>query len=382
MEIPSFQDLVGQIKVNFRYTGMAYERPQHSIIFYIPFIVITGVVIEETAFFVSRMSSENFLELTELAPCLAMGLLSQLKILPIFLKKEKVYKLTEALEILYNSIRNDPAQVVYVKNDVVQIKILIKYYFILNVILIVCYNFWPLLIMLYNYAVNGEIQFLVPYAILVPFSYDSLYTWFPVFFHLISGGFICVLYFTTVDALYFFLTSQVCIQFLVLSNELEKLQNNEQSKLKDIVKKHQYILSLSDDLEDIFSLPNFFNVIVGSTLICALGFNLTTGELAKMPKFLLFLSSVLLQILMMSVFGEHLIQESGRIADAVYLCRWYEMDQSTKNSILIIMRRARRAQKMTAYRFSVISYGSFTKIISTSWSYFTILRTVYKPDIN
>ncbi|KOB64679.1 Odorant receptor, partial [Operophtera brumata] len=97
--------------------------------------------------------------------------------------------------------------------------------------------------------------------------------------------------------------------------------------LQEIVKDHQYILKLADDLEDIFTAPNLFNVLVGSIEICALGFNLTTGDLKQIPGCILFLVSVLLQILMMSVFGENIIRE----------------------------------------------------IISTSWSYFTILRTVYTP---
>lgn len=35
---------------------------------------------------------------------------------------------------------------------------------------------------------------------------------------------------------------------------------------------------LSQDLEDIFSGPNLFNVLIGSIEICALGFNLTVGN--------------------------------------------------------------------------------------------------------
>lgn len=35
------------------------------------------------------------------------------------------------------------------------------------------------------------------------------------------------------------------------------------------------IFRLADDLEDIYTAPNLFNVLVGSLEICALGFNLT-----------------------------------------------------------------------------------------------------------
>lgn len=40
-----------------------------------------------------------------------------------------------------------------------------------------------------------------------------------------------------------------------------------------------FFFRLTDFLEDIFAAPNFFNVLVGSIEICALGFNLTVSIL-------------------------------------------------------------------------------------------------------
>ncbi|CAH0399438.1 unnamed protein product [Chilo suppressalis] len=137
---------------------------------------------------------------------------------------------------------------------------------------------------------------------------------------------------------------------------------------------------LSEDLEEIFRLPNLFNVLVGSVEICALGFNLTMGDWTQFPGSVLFLMSVLLQIFLMSLYGENIIHESSNIGETAYLSSWYNMDQESKKLLLIIMQRSHKNQKLTAYKFSTICYRSFTKIISTSWSYFTILKTTYKPS--
>ncbi|XP_069360161.1 odorant receptor 13a-like [Maniola hyperantus] len=193
-------------------------------------------------------------------------------------------------------------------------------------------------------------------------------------------GFTCILYVTTVDALYYIMTSHVCAQFALLSDEIQYLDKNTSHCLSEIVKKHQYILKLSQDLEEIFQAPNLFNVLVGSIEICALGFNLTMGQWAQIPGVVLFLLSILYQILMLSVFGENLIRESRKVGESAFLCKWYDMDKKSKKTIFILMLRSNKPQKLTAYKFSVISYQSFTKIISTSWSYFTILRTVYNPS--
>ncbi|XP_052742653.1 odorant receptor 67c-like [Bicyclus anynana] len=208
-------------------------------------------------------------------------------------------------------------------------------------------------------------------------EFEDIFKQIKINFHII--GFICVLYFTTVDALYYTLTSHMCAQFSVLSDEIKDLDHSSSHCLSEIVKKHQYLLKLSEDLEKIFRAPNLFNVLVGSIEICALGFNLTMGQWAQIPGVILFLLSILVQILMISVFGENLIKESSKIGDAAFICKWYDMDNKAKKTILLIMLRSNKPQKLTAYKFSVISYKSFTKIISTSWSYFTILRTVYTP---
>lgn len=58
--------------------------------------------------------------------------------------------------------------------------------------------------------------------------------WFP--------GFICVLFYTTIDGLYFVLTSHVCANFSVISDMIERLDETTADRLADIIKDHQYIL--------------------------------------------------------------------------------------------------------------------------------------------
>ncbi|KAL0821159.1 hypothetical protein ABMA28_005778 [Loxostege sticticalis] len=379
MDIPAFEDLFKEIKINLWLFGIPFNCSKIRLRFYLMLIAIVLMIIGESCFLVSRYSPENLLELTQLAPCLCQGLLSALKILPIAAKKEKIFELTKCLDRLYSTILMDAHKKAVVQREMTLVKILMKYFFILNAILISVYNFSTLIFMFYSYLVRSEVEFMLPYAVIVPFSTETWVTWFIVYIYSISCGFICVLYFTTVDALYCVLTSHICKNFAIISNEIQGINASNVGNLKDLVRNHQYVLKLSEDLEEIFRLPNLFNVLVGSLEICALGFNLTMGSITEKPKSFLFLSSVLLQILFMSVFGENLIRESRKIGDAAFCSKWYDIDMSSKKTILIIMTRCRKQQQLTAYKFSVISYGSFTKIISTSWSYFTILKTVYKP---
>ncbi|XP_073960377.1 putative odorant receptor 92a isoform X2 [Choristoneura fumiferana] len=380
MDTPTFKNVFKIIKFNFSLMGIPSNKSMLTLKFFFLVSSVVLMLVEEVSFFVKKMAPENFLELTILAPCICVGLLSVLKIIPVALHRSTVFDLADELNSLSTKILIDPKKNNGIKRDIMMLRKLIKYYFILNLLLISVYNFSTPFYILYHYIMTREEIFFLPYAVVVPFSTETWLNWFIVYLHSIFCGFICVLFFTTVDGLYFILTSYLCSLFAVLSKDTQELSNINDNALNEIVKRHRHVLKLADDLELIFTLPNFFNVMVGAVEICVLGLTLMIGDWGDIPGCLLFLSSVLLQIFMISVFGEKLITESTKISDSAYLCKWYEMNSRSKNTILLLMIRAQKPQRLSANKFSVICLKGFCKIISNSWSYFTILRTVYYKE--
>nr|WCC57471.1 odorant receptor 14 [Papilio machaon] len=341
MDIPKFEEFFIQINTSYWLLGIPFGKNNIRIRFYIFLVLVFLMAIGEINFCVTNVSSKNLLELTQLAPCLSVGVLSILKIVCIAFKRNKINNLVISLKDLYDNIINDKEKNNIVKDDLLFLYALIKTYFILNMLLIMMYNFSTIFIMIYHYLKTSEVNFMLPYAILLPFTMDLWYEWILVYMYSIISGFLCVLFYTAVDILYYILTSHVCNHFKLLSFDLQNLTDG--NLLGHIVKRHQYLLKLSEDLEDIFTAPNFFNVLVGSLEICALGFTLTSASVGEMT----------------------------------YFSNWHYMDKSSKKTILLIITRSNKEKYLTAYKFSVISYKCFTKIISTSWTYFTILRTLY-----
>ncbi|XP_028161552.1 odorant receptor 67c-like [Ostrinia furnacalis] len=380
MELPTFEEIFKQIKWNFWVLGIKLNDRKVYFRFYLFSVLLAIMLLAEISYFVSKISSNNIIELSDLAPCLFIGVLSILKIVFLVAKKEMIFELVDCLEKLYAKALENVRQKKLIEKEVLNINKLLRYYFILNGVLISVYNFSAPIFMIYHYVAKSELVFRLPYAVLVPFSTDMWQTWLIVYVYSISCGWICILDFTTSDALYCVATSQICNNFAILSDEVSRMNSKNVQSLEKIIQQHQYLLKLSKDLDDIFKLPNLFNYLVGSLEICTLGFSLTLGNWSHFLGYVLFLLSVLLQILMMSVFGENIIRESRIVGEAAYLCDWHGMDRKAKKTILILMIRSHKEQQLTAFKFSVISYRSFSKIISTSWSYFTILRTVYKPS--
>ncbi|XP_045538720.1 odorant receptor 4-like [Papilio machaon] len=375
MDIPKFEEFFIQINTSYWLLGIPFGKNNIRIRFYIFLVLVFLMAIGEINFCVTNVSSKNLLELTQLAPCLSVGVLSILKIVCIALKRNKINNLVISLKDLYDNIINDNEKKNIVKDDLLFLYVLIKTYFILNMLLIMMYNFSTIFIMIYHYFKTSEVNFMLPYAILLPFTMDLWYEWILVYMYSITSGFLCVLFYTAVDILYYILTSHVCNHFKLLSFDLQNLTDG--NLLGHSVKRHQYLLKLSEDLEDIFTAPNFFNVLVGSLEICALGFTLTFGGGIQLLGVILFLISVLLQMYMMCLFVETLMRKSASVGEMTYFSNWHCMDKSSKKTILLIITRSNKEKYLTAYKFSVISYKCFTKIISTSWTYFTILRTLY-----
>uniref|UniRef100_A0A1A9X5P3 Uncharacterized protein n=1 Tax=Glossina brevipalpis TaxID=37001 RepID=A0A1A9X5P3_9MUSC len=105
--------------------------------------------------------------------------------------------------------------------------------------------------------------------------------------------------------------------------------------------------------------------------------------------------------------GDDLIQHSTETAKHLYGCNWegatlstlneskvshwqgterlhlastYPTNKEFRQNLQIMILCSQRPVKITALKFSILSLQSFTAILSTSMSYFTLLQTVYKED--
>lgn len=186
--IPEYETFLKQMKLNLWLSGIPYGDAKFNFRFFVMYIQLLLMIVLEISFFVSRISAENFLELTQLAPCLGIGILTILKTTAIAQKRQKIYDLTECLGRLYQNILKDTRKSNLVKKDLILLNLLMKYYMILNVVLISVYNFASPVIILYLYFTKNEVIYKLPYAVLVPFSTDAWLPWTVVYIHSIMCG--------------------------------------------------------------------------------------------------------------------------------------------------------------------------------------------------
>lgn len=151
-----------------------------------------------------------------------------------------------------------------------------------------------------------------------------------------------------------------------------------QRDLSAIVERHRALVRLSGDVEEMFSfalLVNFFN---SSIIICFCGFCCVIVEKWNEMVYKSFMTTALSQTWLLCWYGQRLLESSQGLSDALYESGWYKATRKIKSSVLIMLHRAQKDVHVTTYGFSIISLASYTTIIKTSWSYFTLLLNIYK----
>ncbi|RVE48271.1 hypothetical protein evm_007128 [Chilo suppressalis] len=163
------------------------------------------------------------------------------------------------------------------------------------------------------------------------------------------------------------------------SKTTEDMRNGSYLKeVKDIIKNHYDLMRLAADVEGIYSFPMVIHFFNSSIIICFCTFCGALVENWNEMRYKCFLFVALFESLLLCWFGHRLIESSQDISQAVYNSGWYKASSKIKSSLLVILIRAQRPLHITTFGYSVISLKTFTTLIKTAWSYFTLLLNLYK----
>ncbi|XP_070074286.1 odorant receptor 13a isoform X1 [Drosophila takahashii] len=244
-----------------------------------------------------------------------------------------------------------------------------------------------------------------PYKMVFPYNPHRSWISYALTYVFTSYAGICVV--TTLfaeDTILGFFITYTCGQFQLLHERINKLfkgiHNTELAeelqleRLKRIVEKHNNIIRFAKRLEDFFNPILLANLMISSVLICMVGFQIITGKnmfIGDYVKFIIYISSALSQLYVLCENGDALIKQSTLTAQILYECQWEGSNRieslsykptskRVRNHIWFMILCSQQPVRITAFKFSTLSLQSFTAILSTSISYFTLLRSVYFDD--
>ncbi|XP_078041904.1 odorant receptor 13a-like [Augochlora pura] len=150
---------------------------------------------------------------------------------------------------------------------------------------------------------------------------------------------------------------------------------------KDCIKQHQSLIAYCEKVEDVFTLVVLGQVLLFSILICLDGYLMLMEEASPYRRmvFTFHLIGCISQLLMFTYSCDCVLRESMEIAESVYNTRWTISPFDTGGKMLrtdlqLVMVRSRVPCCMTAGGFFIVSLETYTKVLSTAASYFTLLR--------
>ncbi|XP_026674961.1 odorant receptor Or2-like [Ceratina calcarata] len=171
------------------------------------------------------------------------------------------------------------------------------------------------------------------------------------------------------------------------TNTLSSTLNN---KLKNCIQYHQTLTEYCDELENIFTLMVLGQVLFLAIVLCLVGCQLFLIDTpaSRNVSLVLNLIGVLCQLYMFTYSCDGLIQESINVRNAVFIgtpWAYLPIDKAGKDvrrKVMMMIMRTNRYSCLTASGFFPVSLETYTGVLSTALSYFTLLRESSRDLVN
>ncbi|XP_033230944.1 uncharacterized protein LOC117182031 [Belonocnema kinseyi] len=225
------------------------------------------------------------------------------------------------------------------------------------------------------------------YALPEDFGIDHEKYFYSIFVYNTVGIYLNFTISVSIDSMYFVYVQHVCGIFSAIGHRLEnitkdyKLESKKQLK-KNVseeiffcIKQHNTALKYAEDIENTYAVYFFFLTGINMLILSFTGVQVVIklGNFDDVVKFTNYTILLVVHLLFNSVPAQRLVDHSLMISDSAYNSSWYQMSTSNRKILLFILMRSSKPCIITAGKFYVMSLKSFSKVIRTASSYFTVL---------
>nr|WEG72131.1 odorant-receptor-37 [Grapholita molesta] len=162
-----------------------------------------------------------------------------------------------------------------------------------------------------------------------------------------------------------------------LQHSLDEDVDNSEEKLKKLIQHHQNLVQLMVDLGNAFGATFLIHLAFFSATICFFGIAARIHCSPESIKNLCAGLIILFCIYTCCYYGQNLTDANLHIAQKIYEGKWYLKSQECKKCVLIIIIRSQKAQYIKSTSFAHVSLETFTKILNTTWSFLSLITSVY-----
>ncbi|XP_062529764.1 odorant receptor 85c [Bombyx mori] len=341
-----------------------------------------------------KINAENFLEGALVVPIVVMFALDIIKMAIGVAKRSDIKYIFDEIGKLWPR-EDDIGKNIILTIWLRRIGLLLNSFFIFAVSNLAMFEIYPFLRTCYNLYVGND-DYILPFQLCGLWEVKSTVVYILTYILEIVGTTPCQLFlYLPFDLLIVTLTSNVSILLRLLQADLQNAirlhrerpnthyVNNHESyeRIKEIVFRHQRILKIADKLSEVFGLVILVHVSLSAVVICFFGFLTVVygGLIETISNFLTVLNLILI-VFLIALGGQLLCDTSSNISDAAYNSLWYEGDLKLRKLMLFIITRSQNPCYLSALGFSNMTLRSFSKIMSTAWTYLSLLIQVYEGN--
>ncbi|XP_013195343.2 odorant receptor 4 [Amyelois transitella] len=314
------------------------------------------------------------------------------KLLTIWYKQNNFRQVVTELADIWPVAEKDPKAAAIKDNSLTSLRRRQALYLFWNVLGVWLYNLTPVALHLYRLArgINSDLgyvwQIYYPFDKTKPFVHELVYI-FETF-----AGVASVCCMLGSDVFFITMANHISLLLRLLQERIRQLGMAEvdisgrpitksqdcYDQIVGVIKIHQRLISYAKDLEDAFSVVNLINVLLSSVNICCVVFSIVFLEpwMEMSNKF--FLGAAMTQMGIVCWYADDIYRASMGVSDAVYESGWYNCNTRSRRALLAMLQRSQKPLYFTALKFKTITMTTYTSILTTSYSYFTLLYTSYK----
>nr|AST36417.1 putative odorant receptor OR67 [Cydia nigricana] len=392
----SFIDTITTPLNLFRFIGLEFfddaKARFENYFRFILFLLLSFTFLQGLIFFFVKINEldAGILEIANVIPCLFLVIQSLYK-LSIKRKKYLIRNVVyEIAELWPGEVENQEKKEImdfWVHRNKMICNALLKFtilgLLIFNGISLVTYFILRLL--------GKDPAYVFPFELHYPFEIDALWKYVGVYLmQTLATTTIGICSYQCCGILQFSLTVNVSMLFRVMQYDLVNINVNRRGleadesleNLRNIVKRHQRILKLAEDLDEIFGAILFNVLVFSSLIICFFGF-LSIVIKVKFQQFMYLTAAleVLFSVFFITLPGQILIDTSSGVADAAYQSLWYNSDQRFRKMIHIMIARSQKPCKLRAMGYTDINFETFYKICGSTWSYLSVVNQMYQNSL-
>lgn len=345
-----------------------FERLKHSMKINFCRLVLFAYIIAMLSMCLYVITAENFLSGAANIPNIVGVVLVCSKIATSLFHRKDIWRIFEDLRVNFAARGNQNAKY-KVKEYLDGYHFFIKL-FASSMVIMFSSVAQPIMEYLFNGTMKLTVSYWYPFDPFQPTNFPYVLFWVDF----IAGT--CLLFTTAADSLFYGLITVIAMEFDILRQDLTNIKLTQKHRradeVKSLVERHNKVLKICDDLQNIYKENCFMTLVISSLWMCFLAFMLSTAKDFEAYSFYIpYLTFNVLELLLFCVYGQKILDSSTTVADGIYNCGWEDFDDiSLKKQLVLLVQRAQRPKKLSAMGFADVTHECFTSVRSMNKFFF------------